>query len=126
MKGRKWGKLPREASCFRTSARLHHMCAHMCMRVCRNYMFVHSYVRVYVYRYASRKRYPTFRDYFHASSSPFDSHGSPHLDYKRQSLLLPLLLLQRLSHRNTRERSQQYRMKLRRVSIACTSRGNER
>lgn len=74
---------------------------HVCWRVCK----------CCVYRYASRKRYPTFLDYFRASSSPFDSHGSPLLDYKLQ------LPLQRLLHRNAHEReTRQYQMKLRRIS----------
>lgn len=101
MKGRKWGKLPSGASCFRTSSDW--------------FARVQARVQKLLYRYASRKRYPTFLDYFRVSSSPFDSHGSPLLDYKLQ---LPLLLLQRLLHRNARERErdQQYRMKLKRVS----------
>lgn len=55
-------------------------------------------------------RYPTFLDYFRASSSPFDSHGSPFLDYKLQ-----LPLLQRMLHRNAHEKAQRYRMKLKRI-----------
>lgn len=110
MKGRKWGKLPSGASCFRTSSDCF---ARVRARV----------QKLRVYRYASRKRYPTFLDYFRASSSPFDSHGSPLLDYKLQlPLLLLLLLLQRLLHHNARERARRYRMKLKRVSYHMHSR----
>lgn len=84
MKGRKWGKLPSVAS-FSYKQRLLRTCAE---------------IRVYIDMRRGNVT-PLFLDYFRASSSPFDSHGSPLLDYKLQLPLL--LLLQWLLHRNACE-----------------------